>query len=97
MAYKNYRVPLQKADGNWLVSDLYAAAFLHAVGHHVIGVENEVYDALSRTTFLFADSGVLSDDYQRFAAGEAIGVRKFLDSVYALKAILHNSPWRGRK
>lgn len=90
-SYKSYRVPLQKADGNWLVSDLYAAAFLHAIGHQLLGVEdNGIYGTVARSSFLFADSGVIEADYVRFTAGDEIGVRKFLDSVYELKGLLRD-------
>jgi hypothetical protein len=90
--YRPYRVPLQKSDGTWLLSDLYASAFLHALGHCVLGVETEIYDAAARPTFIFADSGVFESDYQRFAVGAEIGIRKFLDSFYHLKRILKGTP-----
>jgi hypothetical protein len=91
--FKKYKVPEQKSDGTWLVSDLYAAAFLHAIGHQLLGVEdNGIYGTVARSSFLFADSGVIEVDYVRFTAGDEIGVRKFLDSVYELKSLLRDYP-----
>lgn len=84
--FKTYRVPLQRADLKWLVSDLYAAAFLNALGHEVLGTEDTVTGA--RSAFVFADHRDFESDYEKFTRGEQIGIRRFLDSVYALKALL---------
>jgi len=88
--YQPYRVPLQKSNSEWLVSDFYSAAWLHACGHELLGLEREVGNHGTRAVFLFSDSGVFEADYDRFIAGEEIGVQKFLASVKVVKCVLRN-------
>jgi hypothetical protein len=88
MAYKIYKKPFQRADGKWLLSDLYAAAFLNAVGHEVVDFEEVNADGRGpRPVFVFSDSDSFQSDYERFTVGEEIGIRKFLDAVYDLKGL----------
>lgn len=37
--YKRFRVPFQRADGLWITSDLYGAAFFASRGNEIVGVE----------------------------------------------------------
>jgi hypothetical protein len=92
VAYKIYRSPLQKSDGSWLITDLFAAAWLNAFGHDVLAIEDtqlsKAYSPGTRSAFCFAAKSNFESDYHAFINGEPIGVRKYLDSVYALKKLL---------
>jgi hypothetical protein len=71
-------------DGDWRVSDLYFAAFLRCLGHNVLAIEAAKN---GRSYFVFADDESLAADCRKFTCGEPVSIRKFLDSVYALKSL----------
>jgi hypothetical protein len=83
--FKPYRRPIQARDGSWWVTDLYAAAFVHALGHELVRIEPTAH---GRSAFVFGINNAFEADYNSFADGEAISIRRFLDSVYHLKSML---------
>lgn len=94
MSYKVYAQPLQKSDGNWLLSDLYSAAWMNAWGHDVLAIEEtptlNVYASGPRVAFVFADKESFEADYRAFTAGDPIGIRRFLNAVYTLKRLMRD-------
>lgn len=84
--YKLYRQPLERADGRWLVSDLYTAAFLVASGNEV--VEIEPTSQTGRHAFVIEPGPRFPDDYEAFASNAPIRIRDFIDAAYRLKGML---------
>jgi hypothetical protein len=88
--YKRYRVPIQRCDGTWAVSDLYGAAFFHARGNTLIAVEPTGQPG--RFAFVIAPRGdVFLADIEAWKSNAAIPVRDFIDGLYAAKQML--SSW----
>jgi hypothetical protein len=94
-AYKLYRQPLQRGDGRWLVSDLYAAAYLVACGNEVVEIEPTAQSG--RFAFVIEPGLRFQDDYEAFASNAPIRVRDFIDAAYLLKGMLRSGGFQGEK
>jgi hypothetical protein len=88
--YKLFRVPLERADGMWLVADLYCASFLFARGNSCVGIEPTAQRG--RHVFVISPRDAFADDLAAWSANAAVPVRDFLDGVYFLKALVRESP-----
>ena len=84
--YKRFPRPIQVPDGRWYVSDFYSAAFLHALGHQVVGVEPTGQGG--RASIIFASADSFRSDYERFIQNDVIGIQRLVDSVRVLKSLL---------
>ena len=81
--YLPFRVPLQRADGFWIVSDMYAAAFFLARGNEIVAVEPTADRA--RKVFVICARREFFSDREAFESNSPIPVRDFLDAVYRVK------------
>ncbi len=74
-----------RPDGTLELSDTYAAAYLAAVGHRVVGVES---GSDGRCRFLFAAGNGLEASYLSFLNNASIGVRDYVSGLFALKRLM---------
>lgn len=81
--YLPFRVPLQRADGFWIVSDLYAAAFFLARGNSIVGVESTSDGG--RKIFVICARREFLSDRAAFDSNCPVPIRDFLDAVYLVK------------
>lgn len=81
--YKLFREPLQRADGFWIISDLYACAFLIARGNELVGIEPNGQS--KRLSFVICAGREFAADHAAFASNCPIPIRDFLDAVYLVK------------
>ena len=84
--YKIYRKPIQRNDGNWLTSDLYAAGFFVARGSECVGVEPT--GEHGRMAFVISPREAFTEDIEDWCSNGTVPVREFLDSVYLVKSLL---------
>jgi hypothetical protein len=84
--YKIYRKPIQRSDGNWLVSDLYAAGFFVARGSECVGVEPT--SEKKRMAFVIAPREAFTEDIEDWCSNATVRVREFLEGVYLVKSLL---------
>jgi hypothetical protein len=84
--YKIYRKPIQRTDGNWLTSDLYAAGFFVARGSECVGVEPT--SEQGRYAFVISPREGFGEDIEDWCSNGLVGVREFLDGVYLVKSLL---------
>src|ERR1700678_3916825 len=84
--YKIYRKPIQRTDGNWLTSDLYAAGFFVARGSECVGVEPT--SEQGRYAFVISPREEFADDVEDWCLDGIILVQEFLAGVYAMKSLL---------
>jgi hypothetical protein len=84
--YKIYRKPIQRTDGNWLTSDLYAAGFFVARGSECVGVEPT--GEHGRMAFVIFPRESFTEDIEDWCSNGTVPVREFLDSVYLVKSLL---------
>ena len=84
--YKIYRKPIQRTDGNWLTSDLYAAGFFVARGSECVGVEHT--SEHGRVAFVISPREAFTEDIEDWCSNATVLVREFLDSVYLVKSLL---------
>jgi hypothetical protein len=84
--YKIYRKPIQRTDGNWLTSDLYAAGFLVARGSKCLGVEPT--SEKERYAFVISPREAFTEDIEDWCSNGIVCVREFLDAVYLVKSLI---------
>jgi hypothetical protein len=84
--YKIYRKPIQRTDGNWIISDLYGAGFFVARGNECIGIEPTGQSG--RYAFLISPRDAFAEDIEDWCSNGIVRVRDFLDSVYLVKSLL---------
>jgi hypothetical protein len=91
--YKTFGRPIRRDDGKWLVRDICAASSAIALGHTLAGIEDFTdLEHKVRVTWVFEASDTFEADYERFAMGDPIPIRKFLDSFFALYHIAKSRP-----
>jgi|SRR6185437_7983088 len=86
--YKCFRKPIQATDGTWWISDLYAASYLHALGHTIVDLAES--GQKGRTAFVFEASESFARDYAAFERDEPISVHGFVRSLRAARQLLHS-------
>jgi hypothetical protein len=84
--YKLYRKPIQRSDGNWLVSDLYAAGFFVARGSECVGVEPT--NEKKRMAFVISPREAFTEDIEDWCSNATVRVREFLEGVYLVKSLI---------
>jgi hypothetical protein len=84
--YKIYRKPIQRTDGNWLTSDLYAAGFFVARGSECVGVEST--SEKKRYVFVISPREAFTEDIEDWCSNGIVCVGEFLDGVYLVKSLL---------
>lgn len=84
--YKIYRKPIQRTDGNWIITDLYAAGFFVARGSQCVGVEPT--SEKERYAFVISPRDAFTEDIEDWCSNGIVCVRDFLDGVYLVKSML---------
>ena len=81
--YKRFRCPLQRSDGFWVVSDLYAAAFFVACGSEVTDIEPSGQP--NRLSFVLCPRREFRSDVEKWKSNSPVPIRDFIDAVYRVK------------
>ena len=90
--YKSYRHPLLRADGRWMTSDLYTAAFLAAKGNEIAAVE--LTPEPGRFAFVIDARSSFEADWDAWRSNDDIPIQNFLDFVYQCKALIRENNGR---
>ena len=93
--YKTLGPPVRRDDGKWIVRDICFASAAIALGHALSAIEKfNDPERKVRLTYVFEPSDTFERDYGKFANGDAIPIKRFLDSFFAL---YHIAKTRTRK
>jgi hypothetical protein len=84
--YKIYRKPIQRTDGKWLTSDLYAAGFFVARGSECVGVEPTSEN--KRYAIVISPREAFTQDIEDWCSNATVPVREFLDGVYLVNSLI---------